>query len=533
MACLRRGTLKKLLQNAGNKDFKVAGEHRSALLQACLFFILENSNGFALSKAFFSVISIVPSLEDDPWKSRGFFLRVSDSLHSAYVSVSDEDVDLILSDKVQLGQFIHVTRLDSASPVPVKLKAGKVKKVVGNEEGSFRRLSFGNGKVGGGHVMESRRLSLDSARKGWGFSTPQTKNGVKIVSNLKAKDNSPVSDSVGTKKAIPENSPKNSSFSSPLKSNNIIISPKLLTKPVKSMKSLDEHIFPIDFNKVALSSKNSSELKILWDELPSTICDLGKDVRSYRNVAFASAVRALEEASIFEGVIRCVSMFAELHELSQKDTCGPLVERFLDVHESMKKTSTIVTTLLNNRTSDCNSQVSESRIYSSKNSSLWVQAAVQTDLSEFSLYSKGGQNRDHYIVIENTPEKIDSENPITSNKSVRKTKQVKSHSSRCFSTKKGTDAGSGLKHVANLTEKLLSFSCAWFLDYLEDSLNNGFRLKRGESSRIAVLLGQLKRVNQWLDDAFEGDTADDRIDRLRKKLYRFLLDNVDSAVSNR
>ncbi|KAK6143105.1 hypothetical protein DH2020_023453 [Rehmannia glutinosa] len=471
MACLRGGTLKKLLQNAGNKDFKVAGEHRSALLQACLFFILENSNGFALSKAFFSVISIVPSLEDDPWKSRGFFLRVSDSLHSAYVSVSDEDVDLILSDK-----FIHVTRLDSASPVPVlrgikpipkrrpclgnpkdlissdflnakkietkvKLKAGKVKKVVGNEEGSFRRLSFGNGKVGGGHVMESRRLSLDSARKGWGFSTPQTKNGVKIVSNLKAKDNSPVSDSLS-------------------------------------------------------------------------------------NVAFASAVRALEEASIFEGVI-------ELHELSQKDTCGPLVERFLDVHESMKKTSTIVTTLLNNRTSDCNSQGSESRIYSSKNSSLWVQAAVQTDLSEFSLYSKGGQNRDHYIVIENTPEKIDSENPITSNKSVRKTKQVKSHSSRCFSTKKGTDAGSGLKHVANLTEKLLSFSRAWFLDYLEDSLNNGFRLKRGESSRIAVLLGQLKRVNQWLDDAFEGDTADDRIERLRKKLYRFLLDNVDSAVSNR
>ncbi|KAL0410980.1 UNVERIFIED_CONTAM: hypothetical protein Slati_3687700 [Sesamum latifolium] len=65
------------------------------------------------------VISIVPCLEDDPWKSRGYYLRVSDSLHAAYVSVSDEDVELILSDKVQLGQFIHVAWLDSGSPVPV------------------------------------------------------------------------------------------------------------------------------------------------------------------------------------------------------------------------------------------------------------------------------------------------------------------------------------------------------------------------------------------------------------------------------
>lgn len=155
------------------------------------------------------MISIVPSIEDDPWNSRGYYLRVSDSLHSAYVSVSDEDVDLILSDKLQLGQFIHVTRLDSASPVPVlrgvkpipkrrpcvgepkdlissdflnakkvetKVKPKvKVKKVVGNEESNLRRLSFGNGKAGGG--AESRRLSLDSARKGWG-SSPQSKNGV-------------------------------------------------------------------------------------------------------------------------------------------------------------------------------------------------------------------------------------------------------------------------------------------------------------------------------------------------------------------
>lgn len=169
----------------------------------------------------------MPSLEDDPWKSRGYYLRVSDSLHSAYVSVSDEDVELILSDMVQLGQFIYVTWLDSGSPVPVlrgikpipkrrpcvgdpkdlissdflnakkvetKTKSKvKVKKMVGNEEGSLRRLSFGNGKVGGG--MESRRLSLDSARRGWD-SGPQSKSGGKGVAKSKLRDSSSPSDSV-------------------------------------------------------------------------------------------------------------------------------------------------------------------------------------------------------------------------------------------------------------------------------------------------------------------------------------------------
>lgn len=33
MASLTPGTLQKLLQNVGNQDFKVAGDHRSALLQ--------------------------------------------------------------------------------------------------------------------------------------------------------------------------------------------------------------------------------------------------------------------------------------------------------------------------------------------------------------------------------------------------------------------------------------------------------------------------------------------------------------------
>ncbi|KAL3815168.1 hypothetical protein ACJIZ3_016436 [Penstemon smallii] len=542
MASLTPGTLQKLLHNVGNKDFKVAGEHRSALLQ---------------------VISIVPSLEDDPWKSRGYFLRVSDSLHSAYVSVSDEDMDLILSDKIQLGQFVHVTRLDSGSPVPVLLGVKpipkrrpcvgdpkdlissdflnakkveskvkpkvKVKKMVENEEGNFRRLSFGNGKVVG---MENRRLSLDSARKAWDRS-PQSKNvgnGVK----LKSRDNSLCSNSVVTNK-VSNNSPNGSSIS-PLKNKNIVISPKLPTKPImKISKSSDDDIFPSHFSKVAVSPKKLSDSKILWNSVPSTISNLGKEVRSYRNVAFFSAIRALEDASIYESVIRCMSMFAELCELSKKDSTGPLVEQFLSLHESMKKISLVISTMIDLNTSgtkngnDYNS--------TSKNASLWVQAAVETDLSRFSLYAKRGE-KGHYVVTENATEKTDIDNHYSPKQS-KSVSKVRSHTRKPIFTEKGKNGkpevwspGLGLRDVAILAEKLLESSRAWFLDYLQDSLKNGFGLKRNEDS--SQILGQLKRINQWLDDALrEGNGVDERIERLRKKLYRFLLDHVDSAVSNR
>lgn len=98
MAALVPGVLLKLLQHM-NTDVKVAGEHRSSLLQ---------------------VISILPALAGgDLFRSQGFYLKVSDSSHATYVSLPDDHDDLILSDKIQLGQFIYVDRIEAASPVPI------------------------------------------------------------------------------------------------------------------------------------------------------------------------------------------------------------------------------------------------------------------------------------------------------------------------------------------------------------------------------------------------------------------------------
>lgn len=98
MATLTPGILLELLKLI-NSDLKATGEHRSALLQ---------------------VISIVPALAGgELWPNQGFYIKVSDSSHATYVSLGEEHDDLILSDKIQLGQFIHVDRLEAGSPVPI------------------------------------------------------------------------------------------------------------------------------------------------------------------------------------------------------------------------------------------------------------------------------------------------------------------------------------------------------------------------------------------------------------------------------
>lgn len=98
MASLTPGVLLKLLQSM-NSSVKVRGDYRSVLLQ---------------------VISIVPAISgSELWPDHGFFLKVSDSSHSTYVSLSKEDNELILNNKLQLGQFFYVDRVGGGTPVPI------------------------------------------------------------------------------------------------------------------------------------------------------------------------------------------------------------------------------------------------------------------------------------------------------------------------------------------------------------------------------------------------------------------------------
>nr|XP_017215679.1 PREDICTED: uncharacterized protein LOC108193505 isoform X2 [Daucus carota subsp. sativus] len=98
MATLTPGILLKLLQTM-NSTTRVTGDHRSPILQ---------------------VIGIVPALagSTDLWPNHGFFLSLSDSINSTYVSLSEKDTDLILTNRLQIGQFVYIEKLEFDSPVP-------------------------------------------------------------------------------------------------------------------------------------------------------------------------------------------------------------------------------------------------------------------------------------------------------------------------------------------------------------------------------------------------------------------------------
>lgn len=64
--------------------------------------------------------SIIPVLRDgNLWPNQGFFLKVSDLSHALYVSLPQQQDEMVLYNKLHLGQFIYVEKLEAAYPVPM------------------------------------------------------------------------------------------------------------------------------------------------------------------------------------------------------------------------------------------------------------------------------------------------------------------------------------------------------------------------------------------------------------------------------
>ncbi|XP_071930960.1 uncharacterized protein [Coffea arabica] len=99
MALLKSGVLEKHLQELKDEDQTLGDDRKPVLLQ---------------------IRSIIPVLEEgDLFPDRGFYLKVSDASHAMYVSLPQEQNDMILSNKLKLGQFIYVHKLEKSEPVPL------------------------------------------------------------------------------------------------------------------------------------------------------------------------------------------------------------------------------------------------------------------------------------------------------------------------------------------------------------------------------------------------------------------------------
>lgn len=239
------------------------------------------------------------------------------------------------------------------------------------------------------------------------------------------------------------------------------------------------------------------------------------------------------------------------------------MEQYLDLYQNIQRSAKIVNSLLSDASlleTKSSNYDSLQRVFpdvrkSSRNTNAesWVHAAIQTNLSRFSLLKKPERSgvldvdKCYYVILDNSVEELNSENQLPQHKPCLRNhsnyipdlsaKRVPSSKRHLASAKKvnperrDCPRGSGLKETASLAEKLLLDSREWFLRYMEDSLNVGFGICEGKISEIAGFLGQLRRVNQWLDDLVGGGLkVDARIEGLKKKLYGFLLEYVDSAT---
>ncbi|CAJ1958315.1 unnamed protein product [Sphenostylis stenocarpa] len=565
MASLTPGVLSKLLENAGSK---VTAPHRQALLQ---------------------VTEIVPRLSStSSLQTGGYFLKLSDSLHSAFVSVPDADTHLICTDKLQLGHFVYVTHLDRGSPVPLVrglTVLPKRRPCIGNPAELLPGTSLHDTQSQSERVkkrdiekkkVESRRLSLDSARRVWDHSPlPKGKNcsGSSSSDKLKQKKSNPTSSNVickklSTKADSPLKFPTSSVSPFENKIENLRAKSLTSTPPRKSSstRSPGGGTGHSQLVKVPLNIKTwSYDTPACWDDLSSSMSNLGKQVVAHRNVAFMAAVRSLEEASATDIVIQCMcsfSMYAELCQSCQTHSAGSLVKQFLELHLSLQRVTVLFDSLLtpfpetkprNDSTLQCAIE-DACKVPTRKNTISWVQAAIGTNLSRFNLFEKQAKSeilngeKCHYVVIENSPDDINTENATAQSKQNRVThanplpnsivKRLPSSKRNVLATKNKDAAKQDQskeiekKVAARLAEKLLEESSEWFLKYLEESLGNEFGLKNEGKTEIASLLGQLKQVNHWLDNLVGGDKVDHRVEKLRKKLYRFLLEHVNSTIAS-
>jgi hypothetical protein len=110
--------------------------------------------------------------------------------------------------------------------------------------------------------------------------------------------------------------------------------------------------------------------------------------------------------------------------------------------------------------------------------------------------------------------------------------------------------GKGMTETAELAKQLEAEAQRWFLEFMEGALDNGFQvatkgyeeradkvISQQENCHVAGILSQLKRVNDWLDQLSVVENAVlntklvDTKARLKKKIYDYLLQHVESAAS--
>ncbi|PQQ17008.1 uncharacterized protein Pyn_31104 [Prunus yedoensis var. nudiflora] len=333
--------------------------------------------------------------------------------------------------------------------------------------------------------------------------------------------------------------------------------------------------FPGNLVKVSLNNRKLTDGSFPWASLPSSVAKLGKEVLRHRDAAQIAAIEAMQEASAGESLLRCLSIYSELTTSAKEDNPQPAVEQFLALHASLNNARVVADSLSKiipagsspdreeSPSEDAQKITSDRR----KQAASWVQAALATNLSSFAVFSKessstsvpaSASSQNRKIVSANQPMLVlENSTKNTSTKSQGKVRHTVGSKLPTPGTPRRLGDGSaisqkpqaqplpewnrgnGLDEAVDLAEMLRLQSQDWFLGFVERFLDADVDTSAlSDNGQIAGILTQLKSVNDWLDDigsskdeAETNAVSAETIERLRKKIYEYLLTHVESAAA--
>ncbi|KAG1342759.1 putative Transcription factor bHLH162 [Cocos nucifera] len=488
MATLAPGVLLKLLDGMNTGSPKPIGEHRNALLQ---------------------VTDIVPADldEKDLWPKHGFYIKVSDSSHSIYVSLPFDQDDLVLSNKMQLGQFIYVDRLEPSSPVPVIMGAkplpGRhpllgtpepIVRVKGNGEKSanhHRRGSWGPeqnpaGSISSPKVVKPTTLDFEEKTpvKDRAWSTQISP----LVSRRSAKEGSsgltPRSSVIGT----PLSKMADLKDASSLEKNATTSTTRLrgAAKVEDSSSTSDEQedtsVISNQLYSHSGSSATSEQSSGNCMPLPGKLSMLGKEAIQHREAAQKVALQALREASATETMVRILKLFSDLSSAARQEAPAACFDQFLSFHQEIVQAVTGLETI---QAATSITTTSEKESVIEKDDQGILQEIAHNSVDQHGQANKNASKRRAAVVSKSVSfgRETNEVKRVSLGKHPRSSVNQKASSDR-----KGVDAvandeneapTSSLGSSIKLAKKIQNEAALWFMEFLEAALESGLKKTKG------------------------------------------------------
>ncbi|KAL8136420.1 hypothetical protein V2J09_002421 [Rumex salicifolius] len=287
--------------------------------------------------------------------------------------------------------------------------------------------------------------------------------------------------------------------------------------------------------KVTVHEKKWTDGSIPFDAVSSKLASFGKEAMQRKMVAATAAAEALEEAMATESIVRSLSMFSDLCSTSKPGNPLPTIDRFLSIYDNLKQSASSTKSVFLSH--NLNAPENYSPMEQSNPAFAWVEAALATDLGVLSLITN---KTTELIPPPSHPRSLSKRQSLSNN-------NTKKYPPKSSSTDHDSSIGSwtrsqGMKESVEFANTLQSEMEIWFLKFIEDALEAGFRVFQEcnkndasrrlsiESGHIASILSQLKRINDWLDTVASKKDLSENIEKLKRKIYGFVIQHVGTST---